>query len=155
MSTDDIFSTHPHPVWRAKSDFLVLAPLVEQARFEQLWCRKITETSFEVCCVPFFLYNIALGDVVETQRVGTMEYVVHRVIEASGRFVFRAHFQPFQRDFSAEVISNLQQLGALVESSSSSLLAIDAVDGTSAQEIANYLAVEESSARLTYETGSL
>ena len=40
---------------------------------------------FEVCCIPFFLYDVSLGDVVATNP----DYVLDRVVRASGRYTFR------------------------------------------------------------------
>ena len=28
---------------------------------EQLWARRLDEERFEVCCIPFFAYDVALG----------------------------------------------------------------------------------------------
>jgi len=71
-----------------------------------------------------------------------------RVVERSGRFVFRMWFgeafHPRQ-----EVADELAELGALLEWSSANLLAVDA----HAQTIADYLADQESANRLMFETG--
>ena len=140
---------HNNPVWREKANFIVGASLPEDDRTEQLWARQLGERHFQVCCVPFFVYDVALGDVVETDA----NYDVERVVERSGRFVFRVwfgeSFHPRQ-----EIADELERLGALLEWSSTNLIAVDARDENAAQLIANYLDQQERVGRLTFETGA-
>ncbi len=147
------FSTHGEPVWRDRANFIVNAALREEGRFEQLWCRQVTDCTFEVCCIPFFLYDVALGDVVETSPQAERKYVLSGVRTRSGRYVFRAFFERRQYRFRHEVVEALKSLGALVEWSSPSLLAVDARDAAHGQEIADYLHDQQEQEHLVYETG--
>lgn len=142
---------HVEPVWRDRSDFIIAAdidPRVAGVSREQLWARRAGECQFEVCCIPFFLYDVALGDFVETDD----GYTVRKVSRPSGRYVFRVWFgdslQP--RD---ETATELGSLGALLEWSSLNLLAVDARDAAHARQIADYLQEQENAGRLMYETG--
>lgn len=144
-------ATHPEPVWRKRSNF-VIATAIDSANTdvttEQLWARKIDEGRFELCCIPFFAYDIALGDVVETDS----QYMVQRVIRRSGRFVFRVWFgDSFQP--RREIADQLQALGALVEWSSPNLLAVDAADEELARTVSGWLLEQEQQGHLVYETG--
>lgn len=146
---------HLEPVWRDRSNFIIAADVSSQgtaASREQLWARQLSATEYEVCCIPFFLYDVALGDVVETEATGPRAYLVRGVVKPSGRYVFRAWFgDSFQpRD---EVGEALEGLGALLEWSSLNLLAIDARDADHAQAIAGFLADREAKGHLVYETG--
>lgn len=125
----------------------------EVGRFEQLWTKKVGESQFEVCCVPFFLYDLALGDTVETAPQGERQYVLSRVVTRSGRFVFRVFFERLQYRYRDATVEGLQTLGAQVEWSSPSLLAVDARDQAHAQQVADYLHGQEKAQRLVYETG--
>jgi hypothetical protein len=78
-------AVHEGPVWRDRANFIVGAPLSEEGRAEQLWARQLGGERFEICCIPFFVYDLALGDVVETDAAQN----IVRVVEPSGRFVFR------------------------------------------------------------------
>ena len=147
------FSTHDNPVWRDRADFIVSAALPEIGRYEQLWCRQITDRTFEVCCIPFFLYDVALGDVIETLPQGERKYVLSGVSARSGRYVFRAFFERRQYRFRDEVAGALEAIGALVEWSSPSLLAVDAHDDVHGQEIADFLHHQQQQEHLVYETG--
>lgn len=107
---------------------------------------------FEVCCIPFFVRDLALGDVVTTSATEGLEYVVAKVVAPSGRYVFRVWFgESFHpRD---EIASDLSALGSLIEWSSRNLLAIDAVDRDHAQRVADVLMELENVGHLIYETG--
>lgn len=114
---------HVEPVWRAKSDFIIAADISSEtagAAREQLWARQIADNQFELCCIPFFLYDMALGDVVETDTSAARKYLVSRVVKPSGRYVFRVWFaESFQP--REEVARALAGLGALLEWSSANL----------------------------------
>jgi hypothetical protein len=72
-------ATHAQPVWQSKADFLVRADLENfglPGKVEQLWARRIEHCRFEICCIPFFTYGIALGDIVETDH----EYAIQKVV---------------------------------------------------------------------------
>lgn len=140
---------HSEPVWRDKSDFVIAAPLGDGgSEVEQLFVRQISDHRFELCCIPFFLYDVALGDVVETDDT----YLVSEVVERSGRYVFRVWFgdSAYPRE---DIASALVELGGLLEWSSVNLLAIDAEDLTHAQKIADYLAIASQEGKLMFETG--
>jgi hypothetical protein len=149
----DHFSTHRDPIWRDRADFLVQAALPEAHRYEQLWCRQVTVDTFEVCCIPFFLYDLALGDIIETSPVSGRRYVMSRVVARSGRYVFRARFDASQLGNRDEVLAELTELGAWTEWSSHSMVAVDARDAAHAQAIADHLWEQERLGLLVYETG--
>jgi hypothetical protein len=141
-------AVHEAPVWRERANFVIGAPLPEEGRAEQLWARQLGDERFEICCIPFFVYDLALGDVVETNA----RFDLVRVIERSGRFVFRIWFDDAFHS-RQEIADALAELEALLEWSSPNLLAVDVEDEVHAQAIADYLAEQERAGRLTYETG--
>jgi hypothetical protein len=142
-------ATHPQPVWRDRSDFIIRARVdgPDDARTEQLWARQLGIHTFELCCIPFFIYDLALGDTVETDST----YLLQRVLERSGRYVFRAWFEgPQPYDWAVDALA---ALGCSYEWSSPHLLAVDAADQRHAQLVADCLAEHERSGELTFETG--
>jgi hypothetical protein len=143
-------ATHPKPIWRERADFVIGAPLglSHHVTSEQLWARRLGELTFEICCIPFHLYDVALGDVVEASP--SFDFV--RVIKSSGRFTFRVWFSGQTADRSA-VAGALEALGAGLEWSGADLLAVDAADEVIAQAVADYLWSDEQAGRLIYETG--
>ena len=145
---------HTEPIWRERANFIIAADISsysEVARYEQLWARQIDEQSFEICCIPFFAYDLALGDHVETES-GQRSYVIARVVQPSGRYVFRAWFGDSHHP-QEEIVAELVAIGALVERSSAHLLAVDAHDAQLAKQVAMNLQDHENAGRLVYETG--
>jgi hypothetical protein len=106
-------ATHQDPVWRDRADFLIAADISansDSAQWEQLWARRINEATFEIFCIPFFVYDLALGDVVSTESSGDNEHVVDSVLQPSGRFVFRVWFE--NATDQAPIVSALVDIGA-------------------------------------------
>ncbi len=149
------FVVHTEPVWRERANFVINAELPEEDqphRFEQLFARQVAGDRFEVCCIPFFLYDVALGDVVVAGPIGALQYVMSEVVEPSGHRVFRVWFgESFQP--REEIADELLSLGALIEWSSNNLLAIDATDEQHAQVLADVLSEHERADHLVYEAG--
>ncbi|MFF2493904.1 DUF4265 domain-containing protein [Agromyces sp. NPDC058064] len=145
-------AVHRDPIWRDRADFIIGVEIDSSdtdVTSEQLWARKVDETHFMICCIPFFVYDLALGDIVEVDS----GYQVERVSAASGRYVFRAYFEEARLRYRDEVVFGLAERGALVEWSSQSMFAVDARDAEHAQAIADYLHDREQNAWLEYETG--
>jgi Domain of unknown function (DUF4265) len=149
------YVVHQDPIWRDRSDFIIDAELPEMdrpRRFEQLFARQIAENRFEVCCIPFFLYDIALGDIVITAMNGDRKYVVEKIVQPSGRYVFRAWFGNSFHPRDA-IVDQLKTLGSLVEWSSRNLVAVDSADYQHAQFVADFLAARQTAGQLEYESG--
>lgn len=157
MSTDDHeFVVHLSPVRRDRADFIVHAGIEDggHRRFEQLWARQIDDTRFELCCIPFFVYDVALGDEIETEPAAERQYVFARVARPSGGYTFRAWFGDSEHPRAREeLVEALQAGGWLFEWYSENLLAIDAADPERAQELADVLVERQRRGHLIYETG--
>jgi len=158
MTNDTV--VHESPAWRERANFIIVAridpePIDAQWRWEQLWAQQVTENRFIICCIPFFVYNLALGDEVETGLQGENRYVVQRIVKPSGHYTFRVWF--YDSSVRGEVSHELTRMGCLVEwrSSYSNLLAIDAASDSQAQEVADLLWHREQLGHLTYETGRI
>jgi hypothetical protein len=159
MESEKVF-VHLNPVWRERADFIIGAKCSTKEgsatrEWEQLWSRQLADNRFEICCIPFFVYDLALGDEVET---GPDEwgrpYMVQRVIKPSGHYTFRVWFgdspTPSIRD---EVCAEIERLGCLMEWYSINLIAIDAASDGQAQVVADLLWQREQLEHLIYETG--
>jgi Domain of unknown function (DUF4265) len=109
---------------------------------------QVGDQRFEICCIPFFVYDVALGDVVETDA----GYDLERVVQPSGRYVFRVWFGNTAHP-RHDIADELAERGALLEWSSANLLVVDAPDERHAQEIADYLIEQQAADRLMFETG--
>ncbi len=94
--------THDFPVWRKKANFILALNLEESDvpknwKWEQIWAMQVENNIFEVCCIPFFAYGVALGDLVTTHTLNGKQYVVNKVVERKGHSTFRIWFQNMDR----------------------------------------------------------
>jgi hypothetical protein len=72
---------HYNPVRQCDSLVISdLAPRGMPGRFEQFWALRIAENVFEISCIPFFAYGIALGDKVRVNG----DCLIEEIIERSG-----------------------------------------------------------------------
>lgn len=144
---------HLDPVWRAKADFIIATLLNTEngiSEWEQIWAKKMGGNTFIVCCIPFFAYNISLGDLVKTND----DYVIERVLAESGNTVFRIWFLDYNNlTARADILNSILDFGVEMEWSSDNLLAISVNDSKLAQNVADYLMHCESEGRLVYDTG--
>lgn len=146
-------ATHQEPVWREHSDFIIVADISNYsaaASREQLWARKLSASTFEVCCIPFFVYDLALGDVVAT--MSERDHVLSQVVRPSGRFVFRAWLAS-AGPWRSTILERLGSLGCLLEWSSMDLVAVDSPDLEQAILVGDFLQAQEDAGRLVFETG--
>lgn len=80
-------AVHQSPIWRDRANFAFAAHLGMKAgkkEWEQLWGQKVAPQRLIVCCIPFFVYDVALGDEVEIDA----DLVLQRD-EAADGMVFR------------------------------------------------------------------
>jgi Domain of unknown function (DUF4265) len=119
-------ATHSEPVWRDKTNFILRAELTSHGLnggFEQLWTRTEDRLQFELCCIPFFLYGMALDDWLtwdeSTDRV--------EVAAASGRGTIRVAFsrQAEVDRIHSQLHGELVGAGFLIEFNSPGYGAID------------------------------
>jgi Domain of unknown function (DUF4265) len=149
----DYEARHLEPVWRSRANFIITADIGETAErreWEQLWAKQIGDRRFEICCIPFFVYDLALGDEVETDS----DHIIRQVSRRSGHVTFRVWFgNSSDKTIRDETVAIVRESGGEHEWSSNNLLAIDAVSPEAVQAIADFLNAQHCRNRLTYETG--
>jgi hypothetical protein len=109
-------------------------------RWEQLWARQLGEAEFELCCIPYFTYGLALGDRVRTQPSGGKRYVVAEAKARSGRRVLRLWLKKAGAEGRERVLRHLVCQSPLHEWSSDNLLVIDVPPGGPNAELSALLA---------------
>jgi len=152
---------HPRPAWGERADSVLQmrietgnAQLDNPPRYEEIYARDLGEGFFEVCCVPFFLYDLALGD---TVKVGahSENTIVEGVARESGQHTFRAYFgrtfMPAARDVLIDELSIMA--GVVVEWYSDDLVGLSAANDAVANNLARWLETAMSRGQLQYETG--
>lgn len=150
-------AVHREPAWGERSNFMVMAQIEGEnlpRNWEQLWARQVGQGRLETCCIPFFIYDLALGDVVECVAMGPMEYAIGQVLEPSGHWTFRAYFGDTTAPESLlDVDSTLRERGHELEWWAAELLAVDAVGPDEAHRVADYLRACQERGELIYESG--
>lgn len=144
---------HTAPLWRTKADFVFGATVTDSGpgeyTAEQLWGRQIGDYVFELCCVPFLIYDLALGDVVETD----IDYTLRRVLKPSGRYVFRVWFASSSAHDRDRVTTALSAAPIQTEWLGTNLLAIDVENRQEAATVSRLLQEHEEAGQVQYETG--
>ncbi len=87
------FVVHEQPVGRTSTNYIAradLAPFDLDGQVEQIWLKAVNDGSYEVACIPFSAYGIALGDVVV---LNDDDYVIE-VVRNSWHRTLRLLFTP-------------------------------------------------------------
>jgi hypothetical protein len=85
---------HESPVGRASQNYIAMAdlrPFGFRDLLEQLWLTSLGEKKYQVACIPFRVYGMALNDIVELDAAARH---VKSVVGRSGHRVFRVFFAP-------------------------------------------------------------
>ena len=119
-------ATHNSPAWGPRSNFIIRADLSSDGmpgRLEQLWVRKIEPTVFEICCIPFFTYGLALGDKVQSSS----DYTIQNITEKGGHKTLRiAVANQEKQDYLHQVLHDwVESTGLLYEWYAPGYLAVD------------------------------
>jgi hypothetical protein len=146
---------HSDPAWRDRADFILAAAVSldgdSVSDYEQIWARQLSPTTFEICCIPFIAYDLALGDIVEAKPE---RFMIERLVAASGHFTFRAWLTDAANDGTRDaLIAGLEDLGVEWEWMSPRLVSIDAPTEEIAGALAGQLMERETRGELAYETG--
>lgn len=154
--TEAKHATHGDPVWRERANFIAQIDLshhgMDPDTYEQLWTRTDDRSAFEVCCLPFFTYGIALGDVIAWNDTDRQAVVTHR----SGRRLVRCAFadrgdaDAHHEWFHGSVVAT----GALVEFQGKGFAAIDIDSNERLEAVLAVLGPLHESGRAHWEWGS-
>ena len=147
---------HLNPIWRDKANFIIGMKCPYEMNgdddiWEQLWSRRISDFQFEICCIPFFVYDLSLGDEVITNE----KFMIDKVIKPSGHYTYRVWFgDSVESDARKLLLDELTKTSSTFEWYSDNLIAIDTL-AENAQFVANFLFEKEKAGLLKYETGKM
>lgn len=144
-------TVHSDPIWRDRANFVFAAHQGTKDgknEWEQLCGQEVAPQRCVVCCIPFFVRNVALGDEVEIDA----DFVLQRVVRPSSQVTFRVWFGGQDATTRQNLVSEIEVLKPLTEWSSENLLALS-VPEDQAQHLADYLQLRENEGLLQYETG--
>lgn len=142
---------HKQPVWRARATtvFHMLAGVSNgRSRWEQLWWRRTSRGRFTLCCIPFVIDDLALGDEVETNAC----HIVRRIARRSGQVTFRVRIDRHDPGVRDQVIKASETFEPLAEWSAPNLLALS-VHESRARQLGSRLAIFEGQRMIELETG--
>jgi len=143
---------HASPAWRARANYR-LAMKVDDAPYEEeLWARQLSDTDFEVCCIPFFIYDVHLGDIIRIVPHQGKNLVLG-VCEPSGHHTFRVWLKAMSPLLREQVLEEAARLGCEAEWFDEKLLALDAPDDAIANQLARWLEGKRRGGGMDYETG--
>ncbi|WP_423920719.1 DUF4265 domain-containing protein [Frigoribacterium sp. 2-23] len=151
MINDREWVKHPEPVWRERSNYIAnfdLDPSQYPFKWEQLWLRKLSDTDFENCCIPFFAFGLHLGDIVTLTQDGIVESIVSPSGHWTLRLLFRQHFAHHD-----EVLRELESTGVQHERFSKSLYSLDTTSDDHAREVMSFLDSLKARDQIEYQTG--
>lgn len=147
VKMNDFHVIHAMSPWLGDADVVVSAP-TEAGGVEYLPAKRLDVNAFKICCVPFEVYDIDQGDVVEC----TSEGLVRRMISKSGSVGFR-----FRSDQSheavREIVHAIREVGCEVEfAADGSVVAVNVPLRVSASHVSGLLLAFEEAGLLEYET---
>lgn len=125
---------------------------MEPDTYEQLWTRTNDRLAYELCCLPFFTYGIALGDEIAWNDTDRRAVVTRR----SGRRLVRCAFAD-RKDAAAHHESfhgSVTATGALVEFRGVGLASIDIDSDERLDAVLAVLGPLHESGRAMWEWGS-
>ncbi len=113
---DSMIVTHDEPAARARTNYIVRLSLAADGlpgRYEQVWTRTEDNVSCELCCIPFFTYDLSLGDVVR-QTSDDGEYQI--VSKAGHRTIrFAIQDEKFRHEGHDSLLAAIASVGCLAE----------------------------------------
>ena len=119
--------------------------------YENLWAARISNDTYRIESVPFFIYGIALGDIVIAlpNDQGRLSYI--RTAAHSRNRTLRARSDQLinNADARRRVIAGLKALGCAIELHRSRLISINVPANAEIEPIKDYLAKNE----LSWEYG--
>lgn len=134
-------AVHSDPIWRDRANFVFAAHQGTKDgknEWEQLWGQQVTPQRCVVCCIPFFVHDVALGDEVEIDA----NFVLLRVVRPSDQVTFRVWFDGQDATTRQNLVSEIEAIKPQMEWSSENLLALS-VPETEAQHLADHLQLRE------------
>lgn len=143
---------HYDPVWKDRADCFIFAREREEdgGELEQLLAKKVAGNTFLICTIPMFIYNLSLGDIVETDN----NLEITNVLQRSGRHVIRIKFELDDEISHNKVQEKLFSVGALIEKLTEGYWAIDIANDEDLSKVHAYLFLCFNEGILIFENGS-
>jgi hypothetical protein len=120
--------------------------------WEELWATPIEGGGFRLESTPFFVKDIALGDIVSAERTKEDWYKFERIISRSGNSNFRIWLDDTAAQGGGKIAQELRTLGCKVEITLERLIAID-VSADREPDVWDYLQAGQAHQRWEVQVG--
>jgi hypothetical protein len=147
------YVSHEDPARRGDHNYMAridLTPFDLANTFEQLWLGEM-EGGYEVCCIPFWVYGLALGDLVRKNDRDIIDGILqksgHRVL----RILFAAPGPPLE--LRAVLADTLTNAGLASEWNGDRHVAIDVPEEAAMQPVFDIVYEEVQSGAAFWEWG--
>lgn len=122
-------------------------------KWEGLLARRLGPDRARLCAIPFWLYDLNLGDEVEVLDSAEGAPVAARLMRDAGNFTFRVRREGSDGDdWRRGLMVDLERFECWFDVRSSGFLALSA-PSVHAEAVANYLHAREQQGDLQFETG--
>ncbi|MFF7679029.1 DUF4265 domain-containing protein [Actinacidiphila glaucinigra] len=131
------YVSHDDPAWRGGQHRLAMVNLARfdlEGMLEQLWLREVGGgEGYEICCIPFYTYGLALGDVVSVDETGNISHLVRK----TGRLALRVLFDALRSSLDGRdsLRGAVASAGLLSEWNGDHHVAIDMPNASVAQSL--------------------
>lgn len=123
------YKIHYHPVWKKIADSIINASVENEAKrtvYESLWAKKNQDGLYEICCIPYFIYDLALGDIIEADLDERGKLLYKKVFQHSGNKTIWVQFNNAKRDDLNRVLEKVIKFDCLYEGYNERFLAFNA-----------------------------
>ncbi|MDX6320119.1 MAG: hypothetical protein QOC86_86 [Gaiellales bacterium] len=126
----------------------------DAVKWEGLLARRLSDSRARVCAVPFWAYDLNLGDEVGLMHSAEVAPVVTGVVVDGGNHAFRVRFEDAADNDGRwrQLMVDLERFDCWFDVRSPAFLAVSAPPAH-AQVVADYLDAREQHADLLFETG--
>jgi len=122
------YKIHHKPAWREKADSIVNARIEtssEEVIYESLWAKQLQHNLYQVCCIPYFIYDLSIGDIFEADLGKRGGLVFKNVVESSGNETIWLHFHNALRDDLNNILKKIIEAECLYEGYNERFLALN------------------------------
>ncbi len=137
---------HPEPAWRDSANFILLLQ-VGDGDTEQVWAKVAGPDRYILCCIPFFVEGLSLGDEFEEHADG-----IFKIVRRSGRWVIRVWVKS-PKLIGDRLVQIIEGMGLLTETRGR-LIAIDIPDAVLGAGLAAKLDPLEAEGLIEYEVAN-
>lgn len=149
FQNSNFVAIHINPSWRKKANYIfrcILESNSDSLEYEQMWGQKIENGNIILCCIPFFVEGLALGDIVKVDENG----IFVELLQESGNITIRAWTRRMEESAKRPFVEKMLSLVDDAEMYSDDLTAFSVL-GEFSRPALDHLIDSEKALGLVYE----